>query len=123
MKHVSSLCSSKAVVESLSLPVLARLQSEAGTPFKLEQGPLVRALMVKLGSEDHLLMLTMHHAICDGCSFGVCSPAVSHTHLWHLASFTMHFCTSAYPLYDTLQLYLRTCPICPLGLASVMHLH
>ena len=69
-------------MESLPSPVLARLQSEAGTPFKLEQGPLVRALMVKLGSEDHLLMLSMHHAICDGCSFGVCSlSAFSHPSL------------------------------------------
>ena len=59
-------CSSEAVAESLPLPVLGRLQREAGTPFNLVQGPLVRALLVKLGSEDNLLLLTLHHAICDG---------------------------------------------------------
>ena len=66
-----TLCSSEAMTQDLPLPVLARLQREAGTPFDLCQGPLVRALLVKLDSNDHLLLLVMHHAICDGFSFKV----------------------------------------------------
>ena len=65
------MCSSEAVVRSLQLPVLVRLQAEAGRPFDVLQGPLVRALLVKLGSSDHLFLLTMHHAVCDGWSFKV----------------------------------------------------
>jgi amino acid adenylation domain-containing protein len=41
------------------------------TPFDLEHGPLVRALVLKLAVEDHLLVLTMHHIVCDGWSFGI----------------------------------------------------
>ena len=61
-----TVCSSEDVAQTLPQPVLARLQREAGTPFNLCQGPLVRALLVKLGSNDHLLLLGMHHAIWDG---------------------------------------------------------
>ena len=72
------MCSSEAVAQSLPMPVLARVQAEAGTPFNLLQGPLVRALLVKLGSSDHLMLLTMHHAVCDGWSFKVIStPTLS----------------------------------------------
>lgn len=65
------MCSSEDVARSLPLPVLARLQAEAGTPFDVLQGPLVRALLVKLDSTDHLMLLTMHHTVCDGWSFKV----------------------------------------------------
>ena len=58
-------------MRSLPLPVLARLQAEAGMPFNVLQGPLVRVLLVRLGSSDHLILLTMHHAVCDGWSFKV----------------------------------------------------
>ena len=71
-----TVCSSEAVAQNLPLPVLARLQREAGTAFELCQGPLVRALLVKLGSNDHLLLLVMHHAICDGFSFKVSLEAI-----------------------------------------------
>ena len=64
--------------------MLGRLQREAGTPFNLVQGPLVRALLVKLGSEDNLLLLTLHHAICDGASFKVCARCCSQTVLLSL---------------------------------------
>ena len=74
----SGTCSSEAVAQSLPLPVLARLQREAGTPFNVLQGPLVRALLVNLGSSDHLMLLTMHHAICDGWSFKVSSCRPCH---------------------------------------------
>lgn len=49
-----------------------RLSIEEGQrPFDLVQGPLFRARLLKLGDEDHVLLLTMHHIICDGWSFGV----------------------------------------------------
>ena len=41
------------------------------TPFDLEHGPLLRAELLRLGAEDHLLVLTAHHIVCDGWSFGV----------------------------------------------------
>jgi amino acid adenylation domain-containing protein len=46
-------------------------REEARRPFDLERGPLVRAKLLRLGEEEHLLLLTMHHIITDGWSTGV----------------------------------------------------
>ena len=51
--------------------VRARLHAAVQTPFDLERGPLVRAELLTLGEQEHLLILTAHHIICDGWSFGV----------------------------------------------------
>ena len=40
-------------------------------PFDLENGPLLRAHLLRLGQQDHLLLLVMHHIISDGWSVGV----------------------------------------------------
>ena len=41
------------------------------TPFLLDQGPLIRAEILKLDASEHLLIVTAHHIVCDGWSFGV----------------------------------------------------
>ena len=38
---------------------------QGGEPFDLQQVPLLRGLLVRLGSKDHILGLAMHHIICD----------------------------------------------------------
>ncbi|HEX5718058.1 MAG TPA: amino acid adenylation domain-containing protein, partial [Thermoanaerobaculia bacterium] len=43
-------------------------EAEARRPFDLERGPLARAALVRLGAEDHLLLLTLHHIISDAWS-------------------------------------------------------
>jgi len=48
-----------------------RLQKEAGTPFELSTGPLIRGLLVKLSEEEHILVITMHHIVTDGWSMGI----------------------------------------------------
>ncbi|RZI93000.1 MAG: non-ribosomal peptide synthetase, partial [Variovorax sp.] len=42
-------------------------------PFALEEGPLFRAALYRLGGADHVLLMTAHHAVCDGWSWGVIS--------------------------------------------------
>src|SRR6185369_12403250 len=44
---------------------------EARRPFDLEQGPLFRARLLKLGPKEHVLVLTLHHIIGDGWSMRV----------------------------------------------------
>ncbi len=44
---------------------------EARQPFDLVHGPLVRAVLVRLAEDDHVVLLTMHHIISDGWSIGV----------------------------------------------------
>ena len=44
---------------------------EARMPFDLTRGPLLRACLVRLGPEEHVLVLTVHHIVSDGWSQGV----------------------------------------------------
>ena len=39
--------------------------------FILEQGPLFRARLYCIGPEDHTLLISAHHAVCDGWSWSV----------------------------------------------------
>jgi amino acid adenylation domain-containing protein len=55
--------------------LLAR--EEARAPFNLEHGPLMRVKLLRLDAEDHVLLLTMHHIVCDGWSIGVLLREVS----------------------------------------------
>ncbi len=51
---------------------IARLESaEARRPFDLEQGPLLRAALLRLGSDEHRLLVAMHHIVSDGRSVEV----------------------------------------------------
>ena len=47
------------------------LREEVRRPFDLARGPLIRALLLRLGEQDHIFLLTMHHIITDGWSIGV----------------------------------------------------
>ncbi|MBE9209303.1 AMP-binding protein [Nostoc sp. LEGE 06077] len=47
------------------------IQEETQTPFDLSQAPLLRAKLLCLSANQHLLLLTTHHIISDGWSVGV----------------------------------------------------
>ncbi len=51
--------------------LLERIRAELEAPFDLEQDPLVRARLLRLGDEEHVLAATLHHVISDGWSMGV----------------------------------------------------
>ncbi len=52
--------------------VLRRLRrSEAKRPFDLARGPLIRVSVVLVAPEEAVLLLTLHHVICDGWSMSV----------------------------------------------------
>src|SRR5258707_6083816 len=65
-----------AVVEEVDLSGLGmemreeearrQAQVEAGRPFDLKQGPLLRVRLLRLGEEDHVMLVTMHHIVSDG---------------------------------------------------------
>jgi amino acid adenylation domain-containing protein len=44
---------------------------EVQRSFDLTKGPLMRALLLQLGAEEHILLLPIHHIISDGWSLGV----------------------------------------------------
>ena len=45
--------------------------AEGRTPFDLERGPLLRARLVRLAPDVHLLFVTLHHIVSDGWSTSV----------------------------------------------------
>ncbi|MFD0399935.1 amino acid adenylation domain-containing protein [Kitasatospora sp. NPDC127121] len=47
------------------------LDAEAARPFRLDRPPYVRAVLLAQGPQQHTLLLTFHHAVCDGWSLGV----------------------------------------------------
>ncbi|WP_456061841.1 condensation domain-containing protein, partial [Burkholderia alba] len=57
---------------------LARLSTEeAAAPFDLAHGPLIRARLIRLAQQDYVFLLTQHHIVSDGWSFGVLLPELS----------------------------------------------
>jgi amino acid adenylation domain-containing protein len=49
----------------------ARCVAEFSRPFDLARGPLLRAALIRLSSNDHALLLPTHHIASDGWSMGV----------------------------------------------------
>ena len=47
------------------------LTNNANKAFDLINGPLFRSELFKLNDEDFFLVITVHHIICDGWSFGI----------------------------------------------------
>ncbi|AEI67139.1 non-ribosomal peptide synthase/polyketide synthase [Corallococcus macrosporus] len=50
---------------------LRRSEVESLKPFDLEKGPLLRTSLLRLGAQEHVLVLMMHHIVSDGWSMGV----------------------------------------------------
>jgi amino acid adenylation domain-containing protein len=71
--------SNLSIVDLSELPVeLSEIKAgqacaaEAQRSFDLASGPLIRASLLRLRADEHLLLLTLHHIIGDGWSIGVC---------------------------------------------------
>jgi hypothetical protein len=48
-----------------------RAAQEAWTPFDITRAPLFRTRLLRLGPDDHVLLLILHHIIVDGWSIGI----------------------------------------------------
>ncbi|MEG4207119.1 amino acid adenylation domain-containing protein [Microcoleus sp. Pol7_A1] len=44
---------------------------QSQSPFDLDRGPLLRWMLLQIGEQDYVLLVTMHHIIYDGWSYGV----------------------------------------------------
>jgi amino acid adenylation domain-containing protein len=63
LADLSALPAARRDAEALRL-----MGAEAREPFDLAMAPLWRARLLRLGEEDHRLLLTFHHTISDGWS-------------------------------------------------------
>ena len=57
--------------EAREVEVRRLAEEEALAPFDLAHGPLVRLALLHLGDDAHVVLLTVHHIVCDGGSVGV----------------------------------------------------
>jgi amino acid adenylation domain-containing protein len=76
------------VVDLTALPELQKLHEawkfvleQRQQPFDLASGPLWSSHLVSLSESDHLLLLTIHHIICDGWSIRVLREELSALYL------------------------------------------
>src|SRR6185436_6663696 len=60
------------VVDVGSLPEALRVaRREAARPFDLEQDSLIRTALLRIGEQEHVLLVNLHHIVSDGWSTGV----------------------------------------------------
>jgi non-ribosomal peptide synthetase component F len=63
---LSGLDEAEREAEALSLAA-----AEVRHPFDLARGPLLRVKLIRLGEQEHLVLMVMHHIVTDGWSVGV----------------------------------------------------
>ncbi|MCM3338069.1 non-ribosomal peptide synthase/polyketide synthase [Paenibacillus sp. MER TA 81-3] len=67
----TDLSSVSAVGLDKEADALRLVNEEAARPFNLATGPLLRGLLVTVGEDDHILLVTFHHIVFDGWSLTV----------------------------------------------------
>ena len=66
LTDLSDLPTDQREAETRRLALQAALQ-----PFDFARGPMLRASLLRLAEEEHVLSVTMHHIVSDGWSMGV----------------------------------------------------
>ncbi len=56
---------------------LAIAEKEGRLPFDLQRGPVVRARLLRLDTQDHMLLVSIHHIVSDGLSTDIMIREVS----------------------------------------------
>ncbi len=72
--------------ESERVPAAMGLaRDDAATSFDLVNGPILRVTLIRIGVDDHLLVLCAHHIAVDGWSFGVLATELTELYGAYLA--------------------------------------
>jgi NRPS condensation-like uncharacterized protein len=50
--------------------VRREIREELVRPFDLQAGPLLRARLLRVSEQEHVLLVNMHHIVTDGWSIG-----------------------------------------------------
>jgi len=65
----TDLCHQSSDIQQHHVESIA--DQEAKQPFDLQQDPLIRAQLLQLNHDTHILLITMHHIICDAWSIDI----------------------------------------------------
>ncbi|KAG0341268.1 hypothetical protein BG005_003033, partial [Podila minutissima] len=60
--------------------------AEIHEPFDMVQGPLIRAKLLQVADDEHVLVLTMHHIVSDGWSVAIVARELSQLYTAHCKS-------------------------------------
>jgi hypothetical protein len=100
--HVESLSSSSSSssddIDNVDVAIEQRAQQAASYAFDLEAGPPVRATLLTVSAERHVLLLTLHHIAGDGASFGVIERDLKRLYETALRQPTLELATALTPL-------------------------
>ena len=69
--HLSRLDLSHLTADERQKSHRGALKKAVETPFDLERGPMLRFELLALAADEHVLVFSVHHIVCDGWSFGV----------------------------------------------------
>ena len=71
--QVSLIFEDRSTADSRDRDAVVRdaCRQETRTPIDIVDGPIVRMRLVRVAPEDHVLLVTAHHLVCDGVSVGV----------------------------------------------------
>ena len=58
-------------LDAREIEVRARADANANAPFDLSAGPLLRASLLRVADDEHVLLMSLHHIVADGWSIGV----------------------------------------------------
>ncbi len=75
-------------VEEQAMQLRAAILAEARRPFRLDQAPLLRARLLRLGLHDHAFLLTTHHIVADDWSMTILANELSELYLAHVENRT-----------------------------------
>ncbi|BAY81640.1 peptide synthetase [Calothrix parasitica NIES-267] len=67
--EVTDLSNSTEITQTEEVEKIAR--EEAQEAFKLDKPPLLRVKLLRLDSQNHVILITLHHIVADGWSMGV----------------------------------------------------
>ena len=62
---------SSALPDKRDSDVRRLVLEEIGRPFDITRAPLARCLTIRRGEADHVVVITLHHLVCDGWSMSV----------------------------------------------------
>jgi amino acid adenylation domain-containing protein len=82
--------------EERELKAARLIETDAQQPFDLSRDLLLRANLLRLAPAEHILLVTMHHIICDGWSMGI--------FFRDLAAFYQAFCRGEEPALPELPI-------------------
>src|SRR6266851_4419613 len=83
-------------LSDLAHEAYALARREVNNPFDLARGPLVRLVLLRLGAQNHIMLVILHHIICDGWSLGLFAN--------ELAACYAAFCSGTNPQLKSLRL-------------------